>query len=129
MGIKLMKIKNIAIIILLFLVTAAFLGCIGTSIKEINQNPQSNIGSSVELTGIIFTTEENGIWFEFTDDRRIFERYSIDEYRIIYVHNTIGFDAEKQLDAFKPGDILVKGIIKEDDVYGVYIESTSIILK
>ena len=124
-----MKIKNMAIIILVFLGTVASLGCAGTSLKEINQNPQSNIGSSVELTGIVFTTEENGIWFEFTDDRRIFERYSIDEYRIIYVHNTIGFDAEKQLDAFKPGDIIVKGIINEDDVHGLYIQATSITLK
>lgn len=124
-----MKMNNKATIILVFLVTVAFLGCIGTSIKEINQNPQSNIGLSVEFTGIIFTTEDNGTWFEFTDDRRVFDRYSLDEYRIIYVHNTIGFDAEKQLDAFKPGDILVKGIIKNDDINGVYIEATSITLK
>lgn len=124
-----MKIKNMVTVFLVFVTIVAFLGCIGTSIKDINRSPQSNIGTSVELTGIIFTTQENGIWFEFTDDRRIFERYSIDEYRIIYVHNTIGFDAEKQLDAFKPGDIIVKGIINEDDVHGLYIQATSITLK
>jgi hypothetical protein len=124
-----MKLKNVVVIVLVLLGSIASLGCTGTSIKEINQNPQSYIGSSVELTGIVFISEENGLWFEFTDDRRIFERYSIDEYRVIYVYNTIGFDAEKQADSYKPGNIVVKGIIKQDDVHGVYIQATSITLK
>ena len=34
-----MKMNNKIIITLVFLATVAFLGCIGTSIKEINQNP------------------------------------------------------------------------------------------
>lgn len=123
-----MEMKNIAIFVLLS-VSVASLGCLGTSIKDINRNPESNMGASVEFTGIVFSTEENGLWFELTDDRRAFEKYSVDEYRIIYVHNSIGFDAEKESDKDKPGDIIVKGIIKKDDSHGTYIEANSITLK
>lgn len=87
------------------------------------------MGESVELSGIVFTTEENGLWFELTDDRHAFDKYSVDEYRIIYVHNTIGFDAEKQYNSDKQGDIIVKGIIKKDDTHGTYIEANSIVLE
>jgi hypothetical protein len=126
--VKSMELKDILIFILL-LVSVMSLGCLGTSIKEINTNPESNMGTSVELSGIVFTTEENGLWFEFTDDRRAFDRYSVDEYRIIYVHNIIGFDAEKEYNKNKPGDIIVKGVIKSDDSHGTYIEANSITLK
>ena len=123
-----MEMKHIILFILLS-VSVISLGCLGTSIKEINTNPESNMGTSVELSGIIFTTEENGLWFELTDDRRAFDKYSVDEYRIIYVHNTIRFDAEKEYNKNKQGNIIVKGIIKKDDSHGTYIEANSITLK
>jgi hypothetical protein len=62
-----MEMKNIFILILLS-VSVMSLRCLGTSIKEINTNSESNMGTSVELSGIGFTTEENGLWFELTDE-------------------------------------------------------------
>jgi hypothetical protein len=97
------------------------------SVKEINQYPQTNMGLTVELEGVVFPSWNNETWFEFTDDERNLDRYRPDEYDIIYIYNTVGFNVEQQLESNPLGHIVVKGIVKQDEK-GAYIEANSIIL-